>query len=89
MQINPLLLEEKYFFMLIYPEYLLVPLLLKVFAAPEQLYLDCTSMMQFHSPGLGDELLHHFEQHSIGFVPPKLLLSEQKLNLVGFLQELH
>jgi hypothetical protein len=52
MQINPLLLEEKYFFMLIYPEYLLVPLLLKVFAAPEPLDLDCTSMMQFHSPGL-------------------------------------
>ena len=89
MQVNPLLLKKIYFLLLIYPEYLPVPLVLEVFAAPELLYLESASLMQFRSPGLTYELLHHFEQHPIGPEPSILFLGINELNLAGFLKELH
>ncbi len=89
MQVDPLLLKKIYFLLLVYPKYLLVPLVLEVFATPELLYLDCTSQMQFHSPRLLDKLLHHSEQHPIGLKPSILFLGIYELDLSGFLKELH
>ncbi len=89
MQVDSLLLKKIYFLLLVYPEYLLVPLVLEVFAAPELLYLDCTSHMQFYSPRLLDKLLHHSEQHPISLKPSILFLGIYELDLACFLKELH
>ena len=89
MQVNPLLLEKIDLFLLINPEYISVAIILDVLAAPERLYLECTSLMQLDSPEFGDKLLHHSQQHLISFVSSILVLRVQELDLVGFIQKLH